>query len=151
MRARDSGGGRGGSCPPLQMTSEDKALLRASKLPEHAFWKLRRDAATIRGRADTHCAKQGERLARASRRNYLQRDSVPLRRRRADMIATLGDPLDIVEFRLWRIIVALTSVASTLNQRMIPTKRVLNGESVALAAVFIWQCRRSFEPQSLTW
>jgi imidazolonepropionase-like amidohydrolase len=33
--------------PTMQMTREDKALLVAGKLPEHAVWKFRRDVAVI--------------------------------------------------------------------------------------------------------
>ena len=33
--------------PTMQMTREDKALLMARKLPEHAVWKFRRDVTTI--------------------------------------------------------------------------------------------------------
>ena len=33
--------------PTMQMTCEDKALLIAGKLPEHAVWKFRRDVAAI--------------------------------------------------------------------------------------------------------
>jgi imidazolonepropionase-like amidohydrolase len=33
--------------PTMQMTREDKALLKAGKLPEHAVWKFRRDVAAI--------------------------------------------------------------------------------------------------------
>jgi imidazolonepropionase-like amidohydrolase len=33
--------------PTMQMTREDKALLRAGKLPEQAIWKFRRDVAAI--------------------------------------------------------------------------------------------------------
>ena len=33
--------------PTMQMTREDKALLIAGKLPEHAVWKFRRDVAAI--------------------------------------------------------------------------------------------------------
>ena len=33
--------------PTMQMTREDKALLVAGKLPEHAVWKFRRDVAAI--------------------------------------------------------------------------------------------------------
>jgi imidazolonepropionase-like amidohydrolase len=33
--------------PTMQMTREDKALLMAGKLPEHAVWKFRRDVAAI--------------------------------------------------------------------------------------------------------
>ena len=33
--------------PTMQMTREDKALLRAGKLPGHAVWKFRRDLAAI--------------------------------------------------------------------------------------------------------
>ena len=33
--------------PTMQMTREDKALLVAEKLPEHAVWKFRRDVAAI--------------------------------------------------------------------------------------------------------
>lgn len=33
--------------PTMQMTREDKALLIAGKLPEHAAWKFRRDVAAI--------------------------------------------------------------------------------------------------------
>ena len=35
--------------PTMQMTREDKALLQAGKLPEHAIWKFRRDLAAIEG------------------------------------------------------------------------------------------------------
>ena len=35
------------SRPAMQMTREDKALLIAGKLPEHAVWKFRRDVAAI--------------------------------------------------------------------------------------------------------
>lgn len=33
--------------PTMQMTREDKALLKQGKLPEHAVWKFRRDVAAI--------------------------------------------------------------------------------------------------------
>jgi len=33
--------------PTMQMTREDKALLKLGKLPEHAVWKFRRDVAAI--------------------------------------------------------------------------------------------------------
>jgi imidazolonepropionase-like amidohydrolase len=33
--------------PTMQMTREDKALLKEGKLPEHAVWKFRRDVAAI--------------------------------------------------------------------------------------------------------
>ena len=33
--------------PTMQMTREDKALLMAGKLPEHAVWKFRRDVTAI--------------------------------------------------------------------------------------------------------
>ncbi len=33
--------------PTMQMTREDKALLKAGKLPEHAVWKFRRDVTAI--------------------------------------------------------------------------------------------------------
>ena len=33
--------------PTMQMTREDKELLRAGRLPEHAVWKFRRDVAAI--------------------------------------------------------------------------------------------------------
>ena len=33
--------------PTMQMTREDKALMKAGKLPEHAVWKFRRDVAEI--------------------------------------------------------------------------------------------------------
>src|ERR1700730_10537771 len=33
--------------PTMQMTREDKSLLMAGKLPEHAVWKFRRDVAAI--------------------------------------------------------------------------------------------------------
>jgi imidazolonepropionase-like amidohydrolase len=33
--------------PTMQMTREDKALLKAGRLPEHAVWKFRRDVAAI--------------------------------------------------------------------------------------------------------
>lgn len=33
--------------PTMQMTREDKALLKSGKLPEHAVWKFRRDVASI--------------------------------------------------------------------------------------------------------
>jgi hypothetical protein len=42
--------------PTMQMTREDKALLKAGKLPEHAVWKFRRDVAAIE-EAQKHIAR----------------------------------------------------------------------------------------------
>ena len=64
--------------PTMQMTREDKALLMAGKLPEHAVWKFRRDVAAIEDAQKTHRTKQGE----SSLWNGLRHVSVQRRRSR---------------------------------------------------------------------
>ena len=48
--------------PTMQMTREDKALLLAGKLPEHAVWKFRRDVAAIED-AQKRMARSNARIA----------------------------------------------------------------------------------------
>jgi imidazolonepropionase-like amidohydrolase len=48
--------------PTMQMTREDKALLQAGKLPEHAVWKFRRDVAAIED-AQRRIARSNARIA----------------------------------------------------------------------------------------
>ncbi len=48
--------------PTMQMTREDKALLRGGRLPPHAVWKFRRDLAAIEA-AQTRIARSGVKIA----------------------------------------------------------------------------------------
>ena len=72
------------------MTREDKALLIAGKLPEHAVWKFRRDVAAIedaqkriaRSKAKvaygTDCGSSRSAKAFSSFRRWWRRVSLPL-------------------------------------------------------------------------